>query len=174
MNKKNEKAKKIRLLILDVDGVLTTGALYYGSNGFEMRGFHIHDGMGIKLLMQANIKVAIISSKQSDAVEKRLQELGITHAYLGQEDKRPAYEDLKTKLQLADDEIAYMGDDLPDLPLLRRAGLAITVPNAPEIIQQNADYITEKKPGKGAVREACEFLLKAQDKLEFVLEFYLA
>jgi 3-deoxy-D-manno-octulosonate 8-phosphate phosphatase (KDO 8-P phosphatase) len=168
-----EQAKNIRLLILDVDGVLTTGALYYGSSGFAMRGFHIHDGMGIKLLQKAGIEVAIITSKKSDAVAKRLEELGIRHAYLGQEDKRPAYQELKTKLQLDDTEIAYMGDDLPDLALLRRAGFAASVPNAPAIIQQYVDYITQKKPGKGAVREVCELILMAQGKLESVLQSYL-
>jgi 3-deoxy-D-manno-octulosonate 8-phosphate phosphatase (KDO 8-P phosphatase) len=168
-----DNVKKIRLLVLDVDGVLTTGAIYYGSNGFEMRGFHIHDGMGIKLLQKANISVAIISSKKSEAVEKRIQELGISHAYLGCEDKLPAYEDLKQKLNLMDDEIAYMGDDLPDLSILRRVGFAITVPNAPEIIQQHVDYITKIKPGKGAVREVSEFILQAQDKLQLVLQSYI-
>src|SRR3990167_10620868 len=103
-----EKIKPVRVLILDVDGVLTTGALYYGTNGFEMRGFHIHDGMGIKLLQKAQIEVAIISSKRSDAVEKRVQELGIRHVYLGYENKLPAYEDLKQKLHLTDQECAYM------------------------------------------------------------------
>lgn len=168
-----EKAKAIRLLILDVDGILTTGAVYYGSQGFEMRGFHIHDGMGIKLLQKANIQVAVISSKKSEAVEKRLKELNIEHGYLGRENKLPAYEELKQKLGLTDNEIAYMGDDLPDLPLLRRAGLAITVPQAPEIIRQNVDYITKIKPGKGAVREACEFILEAQGQMQFVLQSYL-
>jgi 3-deoxy-D-manno-octulosonate 8-phosphate phosphatase (KDO 8-P phosphatase) len=168
-----EKIRQVRLLILDVDGILTTGALYYGTNGFAMRGFHIHDGMGIKLLQKAGIEVAIISSKKSDAVELRLKELGIKHAYLGYEDKLPAYEDLKQKLHLTDIECAYMGDDLPDLPVLRRAGFAITVPNASEIIQQHVDYVTRKKPGKGAVREVCEFILETQGKLQSVLQSYL-
>jgi 3-deoxy-D-manno-octulosonate 8-phosphate phosphatase (KDO 8-P phosphatase) len=168
-----DKIMPIRILILDVDGILTTGALYYGTDGFEMRGFHIHDGMGIKLLQKANIDVAIISAKKSDAVEKRVKELGIKHAFLGYENKLPAYEDLKQKLQLSDAECAYMGDDLPDLPLLRRAGFAITVPNAPQIIKQHVDYITKIKPGKGAVREACEIILETQGKLESVLQSYL-
>lgn len=167
------KVKQVRLLILDVDGVLTTGAIYYGNNGFEMRGFHIHDGMGIKLLMKAGIQVGIISSKKSEAVEKRIQELGIQHAFLGHENKLPCYEELKQKLRLTDQEIAYMGDDLPDLPLLKRAGFAATVPNAPEIIKQNVDYISKIKAGKGAVREVCEFILQAQDKLQSMLQSYL-
>jgi len=168
-----EKAKATRVLVLDVDGVLTTGALYYGSEGFEMRGFHIHDGMGIKLLQNAGIKVAIISGKQSDAVERRIKELQIEHAYLGYDAKLPAYEDLKQKLNVSDHEIAYMGDDLPDLPILRRAGFSITVPQAPDIIKQHVDYITKIKPGKGAVREVCELILEAQDQLQSVLQSYL-
>lgn len=168
-----DKAKAIRLLILDVDGILTTGAIYYGKDGFEMRGFHIHDGMGMKLLQKANIQVAIISSKKSEAVERRMKELNVEHVYLGQENKLPAYEELKQKLRLTDNDIAYMGDDLPDLPLLRRAGLAITVPQAPEIIRQHVDYITKIKPGKGAVREACEFILEAQGQLQSVIQSYL-
>src|SRR5689334_7761226 len=135
-----EKAKNIRLLILDVDGVLTTGAIYYGSNGGEMKGFHIHDGLGIKLLQKTGVLVAIISGKHSEAVTRRITDLKIKHFYLGQEDKLPAYENLKQQLQLQDHQIAYMGDDLPDLPLLRRAGLAMTVPQAPAIVLQHADY----------------------------------
>jgi 3-deoxy-D-manno-octulosonate 8-phosphate phosphatase (KDO 8-P phosphatase) len=168
-----EQAKKIRLLILDVDGVLTTGALYYGNNDFEMRGFHIHDGLGIKLLQKANIKVAIISGKKSEMVERRMKDLNIEHAYLGHENKLPAYEDIKKKLQIADHEIAYMGDDLPDLPILRRVGFPISVPTAPKIIQQHVAYITKIKPGKGAVREVCELILEAQGQLQSVLQSYL-
>jgi len=168
-----DKAKAIRLLVLDVDGVLTTGALYYGNDGFEMRGFHIHDGMGIKLLQNAGIKVAIISGKQSAPVERRIKDLQIEHAYLGYDVKLPAYEDLKQKLDIKDHEVAYMGDDLPDLPVLRRVGFSITVPEAPEIIKQHVDYITKIKPGKGAVREVCEFILEAQGCLQSVLQSYL-
>lgn len=168
-----EKAKTIRLLILDVDGVLTTGVVYYGSDGFEMKGFHLHDGLGIKLLQKSGVTVAIISGKNSEPVARRLNDLHVEHVYLGHEDKIPPYEALKQMLKLKDDEIAYMGDDLPDLPLLRRAGLALTVPQAPLIIQQHADYITKNKAGKGAVREACEFIMEAQGQLESVIQSYL-
>lgn len=167
------KAKAIRLLILDVDGVLTAGILYYGNDGAQMKGFHIHDGLGIKLLQKSGVKVAVISAKKTDLVARRLQELNIEHAYLGYEDKLPAYQDLKEKLALNDHEIAYMGDDLPDLPVLRRVGFAITVPQAPELIQQHIDLITKKQGGKGAVREACEFIMKAQSTFESVVESYL-
>lgn len=169
-----EKAKSIRLFILDVDGILTTGALYYGQNGIEeMRGFHIHDGLGIKLLQRTGIPVAIISGKKSAPVAKRLQDLQIQHVYLGHENKLPPYEELKQSLQLQDHEIAYMGDDLPDLPILRRVGFSATVAQAPGIIKQHVDMITKNKPGKGAVREVCEFLMEAQGSFESVLQSYL-
>lgn len=167
------KAEGIKLLVLDVDGILTTGALYYLSDGTDMRGFHIHDGLGIQLLQKTGVTVAVISGKHSEAVVRRLAELKIEHTYLGHDDKIPAYEELKTKLSLNDDQVAYMGDDLPDLPLLRRAGLAITVPNAVEIIQQHADYITKTKGGKGAVREACEFIMKSKNQYQAVIQSYL-
>ena len=167
------KAEGIKLLILDVDGVLTTGVIYYLSQGVDMRGFHIQDGLGIQLLQKTGVTVAVISGKKSDAVARRLDELGIKHAYLGHEDKIPAFEELKNQLGLENDQIAYMGDDLPDLPLLRRAGLAITVPQAPEIIQQHADLITKNKGGKGAVREACEFIMKSKNQYQAVIQSYL-
>lgn len=168
-----EKAKAIRLLILDVDGVLTTGAIYYASQGIHMKGFHIQDGLGMKLLQKTNVEVAIISGKSSDAVEQRMKDLNIKHVYLGHEDKIPAYEELKQRLKLKDHQIAHMGDDLPDLPLFRRVGLSISVPGAPSVIHQNVDFITKRKAGKGAVREACEFIMEAQDQLENVVQSYL-
>lgn len=168
-----EKIKPIKLFILDVDGILTTGAFYYGSQGFEMRGFHIHDGLGIKLLQKINISIAVISGKKSEAVERRVTELDIQHVYLGNDNKLPAYEELKQKLGLMDEEIVYMGDDLPDLPLLRRAGFAVTVPQAPEIVKQHADYITQAKGGKGAVREVCNLIIEAKGQTQFVLQSYL-
>ncbi len=168
-----KKAQSIRLFILDVDGVLTDGIIYYGNNEVEIKGFHIHDGLGIKLLQKSGITIAIISGKNSEPVARRLKELSITHTYLGQDDKLPAYEDLKKKLKLKDNEIAYMGDDLPDLPLLRRAGLSITVKEAPEIIQQHVDFITKYKAGHGAVREVCDFIMIAQDTYKSVIQSYL-
>ena len=173
MTSPHEKAKSIRLFILDIDGVLTTGALYYLSDGVDMRGFHAHDGLGIQLLQKSGVDVAIISAKKSDVLERRLNDLHIQHVYLGYENKLPAYEAIKQTLQLDDHEIGYMGDDLPDLPLLRRAGFAATVPNAPSIIAQHVDYITKSKPGKGAVREVCELIMKAQDRYESVIQSYL-
>lgn len=173
MSTLEEKAKSIKLLILDIDGVLTNGLLYYGGSGIEMKGFHIHDGLGIKLLQKTGVTIGIISGKKAESIERRIKDLNIQHAYFGQEEKLPAYEDIKKKLQLSDHEIAYLGDDLPDLPLLRRVGLAMTVPEAPELVRQYVHLITKKKGGKGAVREACEFIMKAQDQYESVVQSFL-
>ena len=167
------KAKALKLLILDVDGVLTNGLIYYDKTGVIMKGFHIQDGLGIKLLQKTGVTVAVISAKPAELVVKRLEDLHIKHYYLGHENKLPAYEELKNKLKLQDNEIAYMGDDLPDLPLLCRVGLAITVPNAAWPLSCYVDLITKNKAGKGAVREACEFIMKAQGQYDSVLQSYL-
>lgn len=173
MNTITENAKPIKLLIIDVDGVLTAGIIYYGDQGTELKGFHVHDGLGIALLQKTGVMVAVISAKKSAAVAQRMQDLQIQHAYLGYDDKVPVYEDLKQKLQLSDREIAYMGDDLIDLPVLLRAGLAITVPQAPKLLHQHADIITKRKAGKGAVREACEIIMEAQETYESMVQPYL-
>jgi len=168
-----EKAKKIRIVIFDVDGVLTSGQLLYGSDGTEYKQFHIHDGLGMKWLHAAGIATGIITAKTSECVARRVQELGIQHYYFGQENKVPAYEAIKQQLQLSDEQIAYIGDDLPDLPLLRRAGLAMTVPAAPSIIREYADGITTRAGGQGAARELCELILTAQNQLTAVIQPYL-
>jgi 3-deoxy-D-manno-octulosonate 8-phosphate phosphatase (KDO 8-P phosphatase) len=170
----NEKAKAVRLLVLDVDGVLTSGVIYYSNDDqIQFKGFHVHDGLGIKLLQKAGIHVAVISAKKSQSVSRRLSDLGVEHVYLGYEDKLAPFEELKKKLGLTDKDIAYMGDDLPDLPLLRRVNLAITVPQAPEIIKKHVSFVTANKAGKGAVREVCELILEAQDQYQRVIESYL-
>jgi 3-deoxy-D-manno-octulosonate 8-phosphate phosphatase (KDO 8-P phosphatase) len=168
-----EKAKAVRALILDVDGVFTTGTIYYGPFGVDLKGFNIKDGLGIKLLQRVGIKVGIISAKNSKAVLRRMKELKIEHIYLGFENKTTAYESIKNKLDLSDHEIAYMGDDLPDLPLLLRVGLAVTVPSATPFLKQHVDLVTQSKGGKGAVRELCELILKAQGLFESAMKPYL-
>lgn len=168
-----EKAKEIRLFILDVDGILTDGYLYYSAQGEELKCFYVQDGLGMKLLQQSGVKLAIISAKKSAAVEQRLKILNVEHIYLGLENKIPAYEKLQCSLQLKNQQIAYMGDDLPDLPLLKRSGLAITVPQAPTIIRQYANLVTNAAAGKGAVREACEFIMNAQNQYEKMIQSYL-
>lgn len=168
------KLKSIKLLILDVDGTLTDGLIYYGNSGEVLKAFHVHDGLGMHLLKKAGIEIAIITAKQSDAVAHRMRELGLTHVYLGRHDKRPAYDELKSTLNLANENIAYVGDDLPDLCLMQRAGVSFTLKNANSLMHQHADYITKQKAGRGAIREVCELILKAQDKLDAVLAPYLS
>lgn len=168
-----KKAQPIKLLIVDIDGTLTNGVIYYGSAGAEMRAFHVQDGLGLKLLRQSGVEVAAISAKNSEIVGRRLKDLQIKHIYLGVEDKIPAYEKIKEILNLDDEQIAYMGDDLPDLPLLMRAGLAISVPDAPPIIQKHADYITKRNAGLGAAREACELIMHTQNTLDTAIQTYL-
>lgn len=173
MDNLTEKAKKIRLVIFDVDGVLTSGQLTYGSNGIEVKNFHVHDGQGMKLLKKSGVEIAIITACQTDIIKRRMQDLGIEHVYLGQVDKLPAYEDIKNKLNLTDQQIAYVGDDLPDLPMLKRVGLAVTVANAHQLIQEHAHWITKAKGGKGAVREVCDFIMQAQGTYQTIINSYL-
>jgi 3-deoxy-D-manno-octulosonate 8-phosphate phosphatase (KDO 8-P phosphatase) len=168
-----EKAKHIRLVIFDVDGVLTNGTLTYGSNGTETRTFHAHDGMGLRLLMKTGVEVAIITARLSHVVERRIQDLGIPYFYQGYIDKLPAYDELKQKLNLADHEIAYVGDDIPDLPVIRRVGLAISVPNAVQIVKQHTHWVTEAKGGKGAAREVCDLIMQARGTYEATVNAYL-
>lgn len=168
-----EKAKHIRLVIFDVDGVLTSGRLFYSQHGTELKDFHVHDGQGMKILQQTGVQIAIITARESTAVAKRMQDLGITHVYQGNSDKLPAYEELKKKLNLVDRQIAYLGDDLPDLPVLRRVGLSATVANAPQIIRDHVAWTTEARGGEGAAREFCELIMRAQDTLSSAIESYL-
>ncbi len=168
------KAKKIRLAIFDVDGILTTGSLIYAPDGTELKVFHVLDGHGMKMLRTTGVEVAIITARNSPAVTKRMQDLDIVHVYQGQQDKIAAYEDLKQKLTLTDEQIAYIGDDLPDLPLLRRAGVSTTVANAANLIKDNVDWVTTLEGGKGAAREFCEFIMHAQNTYQAVIDSYLA
>lgn len=166
------KAKQVKLVIFDVDGVLTNGTLIYGPNGTESKMFHVHDGMGMRLLLKTGVEIAIITARSSDVVAKRMQDLQVKYVFQGCTDKVIAYDELKQKLNINDHEIAYVGDDLPDLPLLRRVGLAISVPNAPKFIQQYATWITQAKGGKGAAREVCELLMQAHGTYEQTINAY--
>jgi len=171
-----QRARPIRLLLMDCDGVLTDGSLYYSLDGeralAEDKVFHIHDGLGLRLAREAGLKTGIISGRLSRALAARAKELGIDHLHQGSEDKLAAYETIRAAEKLADDQIAYIGDDLPDLPLLRRAGLAIAVFDAVSEIRQRAHFITQHCGGRGAVREAVELILKAQGQWEEVLQRY--
>lgn len=165
------KIKAIKLLILDVDGTLTDGLLYYGNQGEHFKAFHVHDGLGIRLLKKAGIDVAIITVKKGAAIENRMNDLGITHFYTGQDDKSIAYLELKKTLGLQDNEIAMMGDDLPDLPVMKQAGLSFAPKSATRFVLEQADYVTKNKAGRGAVREVCDLILETQQKLEALVSF---
>lgn len=169
----SERARNLRLMIFDVDGVLTDGTLYCADSGEQMKAFNAHDGQGIKLLADAGISSAIISSRSSRAVELRAQNLGIVHLQQGVKNKLAAYQSLLAECKLGDAEAGFMGDDVVDLPVLRRCGLAVAVPDAPELLKQYVHYVTRAHGGRGAVREVCELVLRAQGAMEKVLEPYL-
>lgn len=167
------KATLIRLVIFDVDGVLTDGRLYLGNNGDEFKSFHIRDGHGIKMLLDVGIDVAIISGRHSASVERRMSDLGIRHAYLGVQDKLSAFDDLRARLGLAPEQIAYVGDDLIDLPVMTRVGLAIAVQDADPFVRQHAHWQTPSRGGRGAARDVCELLLEARGQLAALRGRYL-
>jgi len=164
MNNLLKKAENVKLLILDVDGVLTDGKIYYTNTGDELKAFDIQDGLGLKLLLDAGVEIAIITGRSSKIVEQRMQELGIKHYYQGEKNKIIRYEELKKVLHLSDNDIAMVGDDLLDLPLIQKAGFGITVANAVSGMTNYADWQTAKSGGNGAVREICELILTAQNK----------
>jgi 3-deoxy-D-manno-octulosonate 8-phosphate phosphatase (KDO 8-P phosphatase) len=167
-----ERAKKIRCLICDVDGVLTDGRLYLDNSGNELKSFNVQDGMGLKLLMAADIHVAVITTSRSALIDHRMKQLGITLYFKNQVEKSTAYESLKTQLQLPDEAIAYVGDDLPDIPIIRRVGMGVAVANAMPQVKEFAHWKTELTGGNGAVREVCDFILNAQHKSESALQRY--
>jgi 3-deoxy-D-manno-octulosonate 8-phosphate phosphatase (KDO 8-P phosphatase) len=167
------KAQHISLIALDVDGIMSDGKIYFSATGDELKAFNILDGLGLKQLMAAGITVAVITGRQSPLTEKRMRDLGIPHVMQGREDKKVALQELVSTLGISPDAIAYMGDDLPDLPAIRFSGLGITVPNAYWLIREHADYCTQAMGGNGAVREACDLLLTAQGKLADRLANYL-
>ncbi len=168
-----EKASLIRLVILDVDGVLTDGSLYLGNSGEELKTFNIKDGLGIKLLMQSGVEVGVITGRSSTLVAQRMESLGVQHVYQGRHEKLPAYQELVTKLGLQPEQVAYVGDDLIDLPLMRRTGFAVAVQDAHSLVKQHAHWQTPSAGGRGAVREVCELLMKAQGTLDEAYQAYL-
>lgn len=167
-----ESIKTIRLLICDVDGVLTDGQLSYSEPFVEHKSFHVHDGLGLKLLLENDIQVAIITARKSEMVRTRMQQLGIQLVYQGVSDKLPVFESIIGKMNLAPKQVAYIGDDLPDLALIKQAGLGITVANAPVYIKEAADWQTSLAGGQGAVREVCDLLLTGQGKMSNIISGY--
>ena len=158
-----KKAEKVKLLLLDVDGVLTDGGIYIDNRGVETKRFDVRDGQGITLLQRAGIEVGFITGRFSEAVRFRAKELGVTIVHQRVREKLKAYEKIKQRKRLDDESIAYVGDDIADIPVLRQTGLAIVVRDAWAEVKQYADYVTEASGGRGAVREVSELLLKAQD-----------
>ena len=173
MKEIHKRAKTVELLVLDVDGVLTNGSLYFGNSREELKAFNIQDGLGIKLLRDGGIETAIITGRQSALVQRRAENLGIKHIIQGREDKLIALDELCHKLNYSYSQIAYIGDDLPDLGAIRKVALGITVADGNAYVAQHAHWQTKAKGGEGAVREACEMILNAQGKLQPLLESYL-
>jgi 3-deoxy-D-manno-octulosonate 8-phosphate phosphatase (KDO 8-P phosphatase) len=167
------KAEKIRLLICDVDGVLTDGSLFFGDDGQEYKAFNSLDGHGIKMLQESGIQIAIITGRTSNVVLHRMKNLSITTIYQGQSDKLIAFQQLLDDFNFNADEVAYMGDDVIDLPVMIRVGLAVAVANAHELVKQHADMTTDNRGGHGAVREFCEFIIKAQGNYDSLMSRYL-
>ena len=154
---------KIRLVAFDVDGVFTDGRFYLSDEGIESKAFHTQDGYGVRRLLDSGIAVGVISGRSSPAVEKRMAELGIAHVILNCKDKVAAMDELAAALGISTSECAYVGDDLPDLPLLEHVGFSVAVANAVPALQERCDYVTKKSGGFGAVREICDLIVAASD-----------
>ena len=168
-----EIAKNIRLVILDVDGVLTDGSIILDNEGNEIKSFHVRDGHGIKMLIRAGIHVALITGRYSKVVERRARELGITEVFQKCFDKRKAYRQLSEKYSLDDREVAYIGDDIVDIPLLLSVGLPVVVADADDNVKSSALMVTAKGGGRGAVREVSDFILKAKGHWQAIVDGYL-
>lgn len=169
-----ERARRVRLVAFDVDGVMTDGTLFLADDGQEYKGFHSLDGHGLKMLKGTGVTLAIITGRNSRVVEHRARNLGIDIVHQGAHDKLAVYQALCRDLGLDCSATAYMGDDVVDLPVMRRAGLSITVPAAPDLVKAHSHYTTTREAGRGAVREACELLMRAQGSLDAALAPYLA
>jgi 3-deoxy-D-manno-octulosonate 8-phosphate phosphatase (KDO 8-P phosphatase) len=168
-----ERIKPIRLIAFDVDGVLTDGGLYLSDSGEEFKRFNSLDGHGLKMLKASGVELAIITGRTSKCVALRARNLGITRLYQGVEDKLAAMQSLLAELKLAPEAAAFMGDDVVDLPVLRRVGLALSVPAAPQVVRDHAHYVSQREAGHGAVREVCELILVTQNTLDAQLAPYL-
>ena len=169
-----QRMQAVRLVAFDVDGVLTDGGLYLTDSGEEFKRFNSLDGHGLKMLKASGVEIAIITGRTSRCVELRAKNLGITRLYQGVEDKWAAMQALLAELNLAPSDAAFMGDDVVDLPVMRRVGFSITVPNAPQIVRDHAHYLTQREGGHGAVRETCELIMSAQGTLDALLAPYLS
>ena len=167
------RAKHIKLAIFDVDGVLTDGSFLIGDDGQQYKSFYTKDGQGLRMLQDSGIIVGIITGRTSNVVAIRMKELGVEHVYQGQRDKVSAFENMLEKVGVDKEEVAYVGDDVIDLPVMRRVGLSIAVRDAEPVVKQYAHWITSRHGGKGAVRDVCEFIMQQQDSLNAALHKYL-
>ena len=168
-----EKARNIELVIFDVDGVLTDGTLFYGDDGQEYKSFNSKDGHGLRMLQDSGVQVAIITGRESNVVRHRMDNLGITHVLQGRREKLPAYEELKSITGVADEHIAYVGDDVVDLPVMSRVAFAIAVQDAHHFVTKHAHWQTPSRGGHGAARDVCELIMEAKGTLQPALESYL-
>lgn len=164
------RTKNIKLVIFDVDGVLTDGSIIIGDDGEEYKAFHSRDGHGMKLLQYTGVEIAIITGRTSKVVEYRMTSLGIKHLYQGQKVKLPAFEELIERLGLTAEQCAYVGDDWVDLSIMKRVGLAITVNDADDVMKEHAHWVTPANGGKGAARQVCELIMKGQGSLQDQIE----
>lgn len=167
------RAKRIKLVVLDVDGVMTDGSLYLCDDGQEYKAFNSQDGLGMKLLKASGVELAIITGRTSKVVVKRAESTGVAHFFQGVEDKLEAFLHLAQELGIDHSECAFVGDDVVDLPPMRRSGLAVTVPAAPALVKQHAHYVTEREGGRGAVRELAELIMHAQGTFDAQMAQYL-
>jgi 3-deoxy-D-manno-octulosonate 8-phosphate phosphatase (KDO 8-P phosphatase) len=160
-----EKLTKIKMIVMDVDGVLTDGKIYFTSSGEKMKAFDIQDGMAITLAREAGLKTGIITGRSSDIVTRRAVELKYDIVLQGNDDKLSQYEKIKTEFNLTDEEICYIGDDIPDIPVLKKAGFSVAVANARDQLKQFCDFVTERDGGHSAVREVIDKILLSQGKI---------
>ncbi len=168
-----EKAAQIKLVVFDVDGVLTDGSLFLGDDGQEYKAFHSRDGLGMKLLHRSGVEIGIITARTSEVVKHRMANLGIQYIYQGRLDKLNAMEELIAELNIGMEHTAYVGDDVVDLPVMRRVGLAIAVQDAHPLAKQHAHWQTPHAGGRGAARDVCELLMEAQNTLDAQLNSFL-
>jgi 3-deoxy-D-manno-octulosonate 8-phosphate phosphatase (KDO 8-P phosphatase) len=169
-----DKIRKVKVLILDVDGVLTDGRIVISDDGQETKCFNVRDGHGLKMIRRAGVEIMFLTGRKSRVVEHRARELGVERVYQGALDKRAVFDEILASTGLAPGQVAYMGDDIVDLPVLRRAGFSVTVRDAHEDVLKAVDLVTQNPGGRGAVREVCEIILKVQGHWETLMERYRA
>lgn len=169
----DERAKKIKVLVLDVDGIMTNGGLGLSDDGQEFKIFHSHDGLGLKLIRNTGIRIGLITGRDSQVVVKRAENIKATHVYQGVDDKLEVFYTLLKEMGVSAEECVFMGDDVIDIPPMRRCGLGVTVPHAMPLVKEYAHYITSKEAGHGAIREVCELIMKAQGTFDAQMSKFL-